>query len=126
MDDAVPSIDFSPSGSPESAYTLERADIDGPYPAARSLPQILLSALSLIALQRVLDDLEHFAHDRQDEAALNSVREARTGLERLIGKMDNLESGFLCLVLSASRLTSHRRRRKCCTRYPNLIRSDAF
>lgn len=94
MDDAVPSIDFSPSGSPESAYTLERADIDGPYPAARSLPQILLSALSLIALQRVLDDLEHFAHDRQDEAALNSVREARTGLERLIGKMDNLESGF--------------------------------
>ncbi|OSX61021.1 hypothetical protein POSPLADRAFT_1057962 [Postia placenta MAD-698-R-SB12] len=94
MDDAVPSIDFSPSGSPESAYTLERADID--------------------ALQRVLDDLEHFAHDRQDEAALNSVREARTGLERLIGKMDNLESGFDRIaersLLSASRLTSHRRR----------------
>lgn len=84
----------------------------------------------------VLDDLEHFAEASEDPAALRSVREARSGLDKLIGKMDSLESGFdriaersceaLCVhlyvglpltsvyagfpVLSASRLSNHRRR----------------
>ena len=84
----------------------------------------------------VLDDLEHFAEASRDSAALASVREARSGLDKLIAKMDSLESGFdriaerscealgvyfyvrlqltcvhvLFPVLSASRLSNHRRR----------------
>lgn len=42
----------------------------------------------------VLDDLEHFAHDSSNPTALTSVKEARMGLEKLIIKMDSLESGF--------------------------------
>ncbi|KAH9922465.1 uncharacterized protein B0H18DRAFT_1017593 [Fomitopsis serialis] len=74
MDDPVPTIDFSPTGPLESPYPLERPDID--------------------ALLHVLDDLEHFAEASQDPAAMSSVRESRAGLDRLIGKMDSLESGF--------------------------------
>ena len=43
---------------------------------------------------RVLDDLEHFAKDAKDPAAEASVQEARSKLDKLIGKMDSLESGF--------------------------------
>ncbi|PCH35298.1 hypothetical protein WOLCODRAFT_139840 [Wolfiporia cocos MD-104 SS10] len=93
-DDPVPSIDFSPTGSLDSPYSLERPDVD--------------------ALLRVLDELEQFAETCEDPAALASVREARAGLERLIVKMDGLESGFDRIaersLLSASRLTNHRRR----------------
>jgi autophagy-related protein 11 len=42
----------------------------------------------------VLGDLEHFAKSTDDAAAMSSVQEARTSLERLIGKMDGIESGF--------------------------------
>ena len=42
----------------------------------------------------VLDDLEHFAKSTGDAAAMSSVKEARVSLERLIGKMDGIESGF--------------------------------
>lgn len=42
----------------------------------------------------VLDDLEHFARDSSNPIALTSVQDARAGLEKLIVKMDSLESGF--------------------------------
>jgi len=42
----------------------------------------------------VLGDLEHFAKSTGDIAAMTSVREARVSLEKLIGKMDGIESGF--------------------------------
>ncbi|KAH9930184.1 hypothetical protein B0H21DRAFT_826142 [Amylocystis lapponica] len=94
MEDPVPSIDFSPTGSLDFSYSLERADID--------------------ELLKVLNDLEHFATMSQDPAALGSVQEARAGLDRLISKMDSLESGFDRIaersLLSASRLINHRRR----------------
>ncbi|GBE88766.1 hypothetical protein BKA93DRAFT_774471 [Sparassis latifolia] len=95
MDDPVPSIDFSPTASPDSFYSLERADIDD--------------------LIRMLDALEQFAQTAQGSAAaLSSVKEARAGLERLIGKMDSLEPGFDRIaersLLSASWLSSSRRR----------------
>ena len=45
-------------------------------------------------LIEVLGDLEHFAKTTGDVAAMNSVREARVSLEKLIGKMDGIESGF--------------------------------
>lgn len=32
MDDAVPSIDFSPSGTSDAPYSLERNDVDGNAP----------------------------------------------------------------------------------------------
>ncbi|KAI0763422.1 hypothetical protein BD413DRAFT_606619 [Trametes elegans] len=94
LDDPVPSIDFSPKGGVDSSYSLERMDIDD--------------------FLRMLDDLEHFAQQSQDTAALDSVSEARLKLDRLIGKMDSLESGFDRIaersLLSSSRLLSHRRR----------------
>lgn len=43
---------------------------------------------------RVLDDLDHFARESPDPAALTSVNDVRTGLEKLVSKMDNLEAGF--------------------------------
>ncbi|KAI0792411.1 putative peripheral membrane protein [Abortiporus biennis] len=67
MDDPVPAIDFSPTGSHDSQYSLEL---------------------------HVLDDLDRFARESPDPAALASVTEARSGLEKMIGKMDSLETGF--------------------------------
>ena len=82
---------------------------------------------------RVLDDLEHFAKESSDTVAEASVQEARLKLDKLIGKMDSLESGFdriaerscmflerhhrlqltILAVLSTSRLLSNRRRGTC-------------
>ncbi|KAF7377787.1 ATG11 domain-containing protein [Mycena sanguinolenta] len=94
MDDAVPTIDFSPSGNQDASYSLEREDIDG--------------------LLRVLDDLENASRDANDLVALEAVRECRASLDKLIVKMDSLESGFDRIaersLLSASRLSSSRRR----------------
>jgi len=42
----------------------------------------------------VLDDLERFARESAQSAALLSVQEARSGLEKLVHKMDGLEAGF--------------------------------
>ena len=42
----------------------------------------------------MLGDLEHFAKSAGDAAAISSVKEARVSLEKLIGKMDSIESGF--------------------------------
>ncbi|KAL0062038.1 oligomeric, coiled-coil, peripheral membrane protein [Marasmius tenuissimus] len=95
MDDPVPTIDFSPTGgTSDQTYTLEREDVDG--------------------LLRVLDDLEGGARTQNDGAALSAVRECRAGLEKLVAKMDGLESGFDKIaersLLSASRLSHSRRR----------------
>lgn len=48
----------------------------------------------LLGLLRVLDDLEDVSRTGDDSAALQAVRECRTALEKLVAKMDNLESGF--------------------------------
>ncbi|KAK0203419.1 putative peripheral membrane protein [Desarmillaria ectypa] len=94
MDDPVPTIDFSPSGSSDATYSIERSDIDG--------------------LLHVLDDLEQASRNGNDTEALSAIRECRTGLERLIIKMDSLESGFDRIaersLLSASRISHSRRR----------------
>jgi autophagy-related protein 11 len=42
----------------------------------------------------VLDDLECFARESPYPDALESIKEARAGFEKLINKMDTLESGF--------------------------------
>ncbi|KAI0754446.1 hypothetical protein C8Q80DRAFT_1350248 [Daedaleopsis nitida] len=94
LDDAVPNIDFSPSGSNDSQYSVERVDVDDFF--------------------RVLDDLEHFSKESGDAVAATSVQEARSKLDKLVAKMDNLESGFDRIaersLLSTSRLLSNRRR----------------
>ncbi|KAJ6562651.1 putative peripheral membrane protein [Mycena capillaripes] len=94
MDDPVPTIDFSPSGNLDASYSLEREDVDG--------------------LLRVLDDLENASRTANDLVALAAVRECRAALDKLVVKMDSLESGFDRIaersLLSASRLTSSRRR----------------
>ncbi|KAJ7445227.1 putative peripheral membrane protein [Mycena galericulata] len=94
MDDPVPTIDFSPSGSLDASYSLEREDVDG--------------------LLHVLDDLENASRTANDLVALAAVRECRAALEKLVVKMDSLESGFDRIaersLLSASRLSSSRRR----------------
>ncbi|KAG2139502.1 putative peripheral membrane protein [Suillus cothurnatus] len=94
MDDVVPTIDFSPSGSKEPSYSLNREDIN--------------------VLLQVLSDLESWARSSSDPVAMGSVQEARSAVDKLIAKMDNLEAGFDRIaersLLSASRLSSSRRR----------------
>ncbi|KAH0835892.1 hypothetical protein J3R83DRAFT_9785 [Lanmaoa asiatica] len=94
MDDPVPAIDFSPSGGKDSAYSLEREDVD--------------------AFLQVVHDLEEYARASSDSAVLNSVQEARFALEKLVQKMDNLEAGFDRIaersLLSTSRLSASRRK----------------
>lgn len=43
---------------------------------------------------RILDDLERFAHESLYPDALESIRDARAGIEKLMNKMDTLEAGF--------------------------------
>ncbi|KAG9313565.1 hypothetical protein JVU11DRAFT_5892 [Chiua virens] len=94
MDDPVPTIDFSPSGSKDWAYSLEREDVD--------------------AFLQVVQDSEEYARASSDPAILNSLQEARSALEKLVQKMDNLEAGFDRIaersLLSASRLSASRRK----------------
>ncbi|KAG1796751.1 uncharacterized protein HD556DRAFT_1467212 [Suillus plorans] len=94
MDDVVPTIDFSPSGSKEPSYSLKRDDID--------------------VLLQVLGDLESWAQSSSDPVAMGSIQEARSAVDKLITKMDNLEAGFDHIaehsLLSASRLSSSCRR----------------
>ncbi|KIJ15923.1 hypothetical protein PAXINDRAFT_168901 [Paxillus involutus ATCC 200175] len=94
MDDPVPTIDFSPSGSKDSTYSLEREDVD--------------------AFLQVVHDLEGYARSSSDPAAIGCVQEARFALERLVQRMDNLEAGFDRIaersLLSASRLSASRRK----------------
>ncbi|TFY68709.1 hypothetical protein EVG20_g3446 [Dentipellis fragilis] len=97
MDDPVPSVDFSPTGGsePDNSYSLERSDVD--------------------ELLKVLKDLEQYAETLDDgDGALRAIRETRNNLEKLISKMDALESGFDRIaersLLSSSRLALSRRR----------------
>ncbi|KAI0277952.1 hypothetical protein BGY98DRAFT_976913 [Russula aff. rugulosa BPL654] len=98
MEDAVPSIDFSTSGGKDadSVYNLERTDVSG--------------------LLRILEDLERYAQSLKDNGvALATVRETRMSLQRLVDKLDALETGFdriaerSCTALT-SRLALSRRR----------------
>ncbi|EAU89419.2 hypothetical protein CC1G_07645 [Coprinopsis cinerea okayama7 len=94
MDDPVPSIDFTPTGSTEFTYSLERPDVE--------------------AFLRILDDLEIYARAKPDSIALSTVLESRESLQKLVAKMDNLEVGFDKIaeksLLSASRISLSRRR----------------
>lgn len=95
MDDAVPTIDFTPDRGADPPYSLERVDVDGIV--LRFVPPFCLADSPSVIhtdLVRVLGDLEHFAKSTGDAAAISSIEEARTSLERLIGKMDSIESGF--------------------------------
>ena len=92
MDNPVPAIDFSPSGSTDSTYSLERGDVDGWI--SFCLNWLVAHAHDPSGLLRVLDDLEQFARSSNDHAAINAVRESRSALEKLVNKMDSLEIGF--------------------------------
>jgi len=50
--------------------------------------------LSLAGLLHVLDDLESLVNSTGDSIGLRAVQESRIAMEKLIIKMDNLESGF--------------------------------
>jgi hypothetical protein len=133
MDDGVPTIDFSTSGGSiddSKTYSLERADVDGRCSviAAKLINENKRLPSDLIHL---MDELERFAQTL-DPVAVETVKETRLALDKLIAKMDGLEAGFdriverscsYCLsldamttlihklaVLSSSRLISSRRR----------------
>ena len=96
MDDAVPSVDFSPSGSrdTDSPYSLERADISSALQIL-ALRRMSDSSGMVPDLLRVLEDLERYAQSLQDnDVALSNIQETRTNLQRLVDRMDALESGF--------------------------------
>ena len=95
MDDPVPTIDFSPSGSSDFSYSLERSDVDGASSLFRVFCGVEGRDLTFqIGLFRVLEDLEQYARSRGDESALNAVIDCKGSIERLVGKMDSLETGF--------------------------------
>lgn len=135
MDDPVPSLDFSHGGSTELPYSLERVDVEGCYFSVlfQSM-RTLTDGIALLDLMTMFSDLERFARESPYPSALAAVKEARTALEKLITRMDTLESGFdriaerscefPCIersstslltscgveVLSSSRFLEHRRR----------------
>ncbi|KDQ58454.1 hypothetical protein JAAARDRAFT_176412 [Jaapia argillacea MUCL 33604] len=94
MDDEVPAIDFTPTGRTESPYSFERADID----------EFLHS----------LADIEQLARDSNDAVVLGTLRDVRMSLEKLVSRMDGLETSFDRIaersLLSASRLSASRGR----------------
>jgi hypothetical protein len=55
---------------------------------------IVVHTYDPLGLLRVLDDLEQFARSSNDHAAIGAVRESRGALEKLVNKMDSLETGF--------------------------------
>ncbi|TDL25201.1 putative peripheral membrane protein [Rickenella mellea] len=93
MDDQVPIIDFSPSGKLDGEYSLERSDID--------------------AFLNTLDSIEKHI-EAPTSMTVHPIREIRVALDKLISRIDNLESTFDRIVersvLSASRLSQSRRR----------------
>ncbi|KAF9500734.1 putative peripheral membrane protein [Pleurotus eryngii] len=94
LDDPVPTLDFTTALGSDVAYSLEREDVDG--------------------LLGVLDELEQISRTSNDAIASGAIRESRGALEKLIVKMDSLESAFDRIaersLLSASRLSSSRHR----------------
>ncbi|KAI5123251.1 hypothetical protein M0805_001340 [Coniferiporia weirii] len=93
MDDAVPAIDFSPTGGKDGDYSLERSDID--------------------AFMQMLDAFERSVQADPSMPA-QPLQETRRALEKLINRMDSIESSFDRIVerslLSSSRLSLSRRR----------------
>ena len=47
-----------------------------------------------IGLFAVLEDLEHYSRNSNDVKALEAVQQCRADLDKLVAKMDGLESGF--------------------------------
>ncbi|KAH8113764.1 hypothetical protein DFH11DRAFT_1856207 [Phellopilus nigrolimitatus] len=93
MDDAVPAIDFSPSGGKDGEYSLERSDVE--------------------AFMKVLDSFERSIQGDPRMPA-QPLQETRRALDKLVDRMDGIESSFDRIVeksmLSSSRLSSSRRR----------------
>lgn len=92
MDDPVPTIDFSPSGGKDSTYSLEREDADSE--SCRVFRHECGRNLFGTEFLQVVHDLEEYARSNSNTTMLNSVEEARSALEKLVQKMDNLEAGF--------------------------------
>ncbi|KAI0319256.1 putative peripheral membrane protein [Amylostereum chailletii] len=95
MDDPSPTIDFTTAGINEDGYSFERSDVD--------------------AFFNMLTDLEDYVRNLRDgDTALESVREIRANVEKLVQKMDSLEPAFDRIaersLLSSSRLALSRRR----------------
>lgn len=94
-DVSVPTIDFSPTRpASDYVYALERDDVD--------------------ELLSLLDDLEDASNTDQDTSALVAIRECKTGLDKLVEKMEKIEGGFDKIaervLLSSSRIDHSRRR----------------
>ena len=85
VDESAPSIDFSPSGSLDSEYSIERTDIDG----IMSLNTQIFLVSSLVDFMKSLDGIvQNMASDPK------YVKETYESLVKLIARMDGLESTF--------------------------------
>jgi len=89
--DSVPTLDVSVKRGVSTSYSFERSDIDGAY---FSLPDSTALLTCSAGLLRLLSDLENFSRSCNDTVSLKSVRESKTGLEKLVSKMDSFESRF--------------------------------
>lgn len=90
MDEPVPTIDFSPRVSDEVSYDVQRADIDG----ISSLQSMIHAANQVLDFMHTISDLEDHARELADSAALQSIQETRSNLEKLIHKMNSFEPAF--------------------------------
>lgn len=96
MGEVVPAIDFSPTGGGDldNGYSLERIDVESTVSLYLTLAPVLMEP-SHLDMMRVMDDLEQYAHSLEDEeVALNIIRETKASLEKLVVKMDGLETNF--------------------------------
>lgn len=96
MGEVVPAIDFSPTGGGDldNGYSLERDDVESMAPDLSVLFLILMQILN-IDMMRVMDDLEEYARSLDDEdVALNIIGETKASLQKLVEKMDGLETNF--------------------------------
>ncbi|KAF8591259.1 hypothetical protein K439DRAFT_1656781 [Ramaria rubella] len=95
MDDAVPTMEITSAGASTSNYSIERED--------------------LIALLDEVDKINqaHCTKSQNGDANHNPLRESRLALEKLINRMDNLETTFDKMaektIFSASRMALPRR-----------------
>ncbi|THH11415.1 hypothetical protein EW145_g646 [Phellinidium pouzarii] len=93
MDDTVPAIDFSPSGGRDSEYSLDRSDVE--------------------TFMQTLDEFERSIQN-DPQIPMQPLQETRKALEKLIDRMDSIESSFDRIVerslLSSSRISLSRRR----------------
>ena len=97
MDDSVPAVEITSTGFDNTNYSVERDDLMGD---SLSKPGMRRNT-DLALCEALLDEIDKMdqAHltgdgDNNNHLVYNPVRETRSSLEKLVNRMDNLETTF--------------------------------